>query len=138
MKNFMYRIGGLKVGPRVFIGESVYFIDGFMGDLIDLEEEAVLSPKVVLVAMAVPGQSFLQRLYPVSKIGKIRIKRGAWLGAGAVVLPGVTVGEGAIVGANAVVSKDIPDYEVWAGNPAVRLSNVTDLGHKIQVEPTIN
>ena len=48
----------------------------------------------------------------------IRIKYGAWVGAGATILPGVTVGKYAIVGANSVVSKDIPDYGVAVGTPA--------------------
>ena len=48
----------------------------------------------------------------------IRIKYGAWVGAGSTILPGVTVGKYAIVGANSVVSKDIPDYAVAVGSPA--------------------
>ena len=48
----------------------------------------------------------------------ILIKEGAWIGAGATILPGVTVGKYAIVGANSVVSKDIPDYAVAVGTPA--------------------
>ena len=49
---------------------------------------------------------------------QILIKEGAWIGAGATILPGVTVGKYAIVGANSVVSKDIPDYAVAVGTPA--------------------
>ena len=48
----------------------------------------------------------------------IHIKRGAWIGAGASILPGVTVGEYAIVGAGAIVTKDVPDYSVVVGSPA--------------------
>lgn len=48
----------------------------------------------------------------------IHIKKGAWIGAGASILPGVTVGEYAIVGAGAVVTRDIGDYEVAVGVPA--------------------
>lgn len=48
----------------------------------------------------------------------IRICRGVWIGAGATVLPGVTIGKHAIVGAASVVTKDVPDYAVVAGNPA--------------------
>lgn len=46
------------------------------------------------------------------------IKKGAWIGAGATILPGVTVGRHAIVGAAAVVTKDVPDYGIAVGNPA--------------------
>lgn len=48
----------------------------------------------------------------------IVIKNGAWIGAGATILPGVTVGKHAIVGASSVVTKDVPDYAVVVGNPA--------------------
>lgn len=48
----------------------------------------------------------------------IHVKKGAWIGAGASILPGVTVGEYAIVGAGAIVTKDVPDYAVVIGAPA--------------------
>lgn len=48
----------------------------------------------------------------------VLIKEGAWIGAGATVLPGVCVGRYAIVGAASVVTKDVPDYAVVVGNPA--------------------
>lgn len=48
----------------------------------------------------------------------MHIKRNAWIGAGATILPGVTVGENAIVAANATVTKDVPDNMIVAGTPA--------------------
>jgi carbonic anhydrase/acetyltransferase-like protein (isoleucine patch superfamily) len=54
----------------------------------------------------------------VGKIQPVRIKQGAWLGQNVVVCPGVTIGKGAVVGANSVVNTDIPDYCVAAGSPA--------------------
>ena len=48
----------------------------------------------------------------------ILIKEGAWIGAGATILPGVTIGKYAIIGANSIVSKNIPDYGVAVGSPA--------------------
>lgn len=50
--------------------------------------------------------------------GSIRLKEGCWIGIGAVILPGVTIGKNAIVGANSVIRKDVPDYAVVSGNPA--------------------
>ena len=55
----------------------------------------------------------------------ILIKKGAWIGAGATILPGVSIGKYAIVGAASVVSKDVNDYEVVVGNPA-RVIRVLD------------
>jgi acetyltransferase-like isoleucine patch superfamily enzyme len=54
----------------------------------------------------------------LDKIGGVLIKSGAWLGQNVVVCPGVTVGTGAVVGANSVVNQDIPDFCVAAGSPA--------------------
>ena len=48
----------------------------------------------------------------------ILIKKGAWIGAGVSILPGITVGKYAIVGAGAIVTKDVPDYGVAVGTPA--------------------
>ena len=50
---------------------------------------------------------------------KVTIKKNAWICARSIILKGVTIGEGAIVAAGSVVTKDIPDYTLFAGNPAV-------------------
>ena len=50
--------------------------------------------------------------------GKVEIKEGAWIGSGAVILPGVTIGKNAIIAANAVVTKDVPAHYVARGVPA--------------------
>jgi acetyltransferase-like isoleucine patch superfamily enzyme len=130
VKTRLYGLTGLKLGPRAFIGESVYFVDGFQGDLIDVGREAVLSPKVTVVAMAMPGDSFLAREFLVTKTAKITVGEGAWIGVGAVLLPGVTIGRGAIVGANAVVTCSIGPLEVWAGVPARFVKRVEDFGRR--------
>lgn len=62
-------------------------------------------------------------MYPRSKnkdwtLLKTKVCKGATIGAGCVVLPGVTIGEGAFVGAGSVVTKDVPAGELWLGNPA--------------------
>jgi hypothetical protein len=54
----------------------------------------------------------------VSIPGHVKIKDFVWCGANVTILPGVTVGEGAIIGACSVITKDIPDYAIVAGNPA--------------------
>jgi acetyltransferase-like isoleucine patch superfamily enzyme len=54
----------------------------------------------------------------LDKIEPVLIKRGAWLGQNVVVCPGVTIGQGAVIGANSVVTRDVPDFSVAAGAPA--------------------
>lgn len=55
----------------------------------------------------------------------ITIKEGAWIGAHSIILKGVTIGSNSIVGAGSVVTKDIPDNEIWAGNPAKFVKKVS-------------
>ncbi len=52
------------------------------------------------------------------KSGKVTLKRGCKIGANSVILPGVEIGEGAVVGANSFVNRNIPANEVWIGSPA--------------------
>jgi acetyltransferase-like isoleucine patch superfamily enzyme len=54
---------------------------------------------------------------------QIRIEDGVWMGEGVHVLKGVTVGRGATIGAGSVVTHDVPTGEVWAGNPARKISS---------------
>jgi len=56
------------------------------------------------------------RMYPKGK-GKIIIKNDVWLAEGSTILSGVTIGDGAIIGANTLVTKDVPDYAIFCGNP---------------------
>jgi acetyltransferase-like isoleucine patch superfamily enzyme len=57
--------------------------------------------------------------------GPVMIKDNAWIGFNSIILKGVTIGEGAIVGAGSVVTKDVPDYAVVAGNPARIIKTTT-------------
>lgn len=56
--------------------------------------------------------------HPATK-GDVIIGNDVWIGRGAVIMSGITISDGAVIGANSVVTKDIGAYEIWAGNPAV-------------------
>lgn len=60
----------------------------------------------------------------ITKILPVLIKRGAWLGQNVVVCPGVTIGQGAVIGANSVVNRDIPAFTLAAGVPAKVIRNI--------------
>ena len=62
---------------------------------------------------------------PLVRVAPVRICRGAWLGQNAVVMPGVTIGAGAVVGANSVVREDVPPRSVVAGAPARMIRQLT-------------
>ena len=59
--------------------------------------------------------------HQATRYDEIEIAEDVWIGAGAIVLPGVQIGKGAIVGAGALVTCSIPPYEIWAGNPAKKI-----------------
>ncbi len=74
----------------------------------------------VMIAMNVSLISNNHNLYDrlLLEVKPVKILDNAWIGAGAIILPGVTIGKYAVVGAGSVVTKDVLDYEVVAGNPA--------------------
>ena len=101
---------------NVTIGEGVTVMNGALmmaAGGITLEDKVMIAANVQLISN---NHDPYER--DVLTCKPIRIKYGAWVGAGATILPGVTVGKYAIVGANSVVSKDIPDYGVAVGTPA--------------------
>jgi acetyltransferase-like isoleucine patch superfamily enzyme len=66
-----------------------------------------------------------RRNWDLSPMAPVRICRGAWIGARSIILKGVTVGEGAIVGAGSVVTRDVPAFTIVAGNPARTVRELT-------------
>ncbi len=104
----------LVIGDRCYIGKNVFF------DLVKpviIEDESVISAKVTFLTHSDPGERLLRKYFK-RKTGEIRIGKGAWIGACATIMPGVTIGECAVIGANALVNKDIPPYSVAVGVPA--------------------
>jgi acetyltransferase-like isoleucine patch superfamily enzyme len=70
------------------------------------------------------------------KGGDVMIGSRAWIGYRAIILPGVTIGEGAVVAAGAVVSRDVPPYTVVAGNPARAIGDrPRDLTYRLEFRP---
>jgi acetyltransferase-like isoleucine patch superfamily enzyme len=82
---------------------------------IVIEDNVLIAPKVNLLSEGHPlAPENRQSLVP----GAIHIKKNAWIGANAAILPGVTIGENAVVAAGAVVNKDVPDNTIVGGIPA--------------------
>lgn len=102
----------LNIGKNVFINFDCTFLT--LGG-ITIEDDVLIGPKVSLITENHP----LEPQYRKGLIGKsILIKKNAWIGADATILPGVTIGENAVVAAGAVVSQDVPDNVVVGGIPA--------------------
>lgn len=108
------------IGDRVTIKCGIYLWDG-----ITIENDVHLGPNVV----------FTNDLYPRSKqafeLKRTVVRRGASVGANATVLPGVTIGEHALIGAGSVVTKDVPAHTLVVGNPARPIGYVCDCGQRL-------
>ena len=76
-----------------------------------------IGPKVCIILTSAPNASKIRGLLK-EKPRFVTIQDDAWIGAGAIILPGVTIRQGAVVGAGSVVTKDVPPYAIVAGNPA--------------------
>ncbi|OGX79631.1 acetyltransferase [Exiguobacterium sp. SH31] len=102
----------ITFGTGIFINRGVMFTD--LGG-IGIEDHVLIGPFAKLLTVNHPTDPN-ERRGLITK--PIRVKRNAWIGAGATILPGVTIGENAIVAANATVTKDVPDNVTVAGTPA--------------------
>jgi acetyltransferase-like isoleucine patch superfamily enzyme len=100
----------LRVGDRVFINSNLL---AMARGGITIEDDVQIAANVQLLSN---NHDPYDR--QVLTCRPVRICKGAWIGAGASILPGVTVGRHAIVGAASVVTHDVGDYEVVAGKPA--------------------
>jgi len=108
----------IQIGKNVFINHACSFLD--MGG-ITIEDHVLIGPKVNLVTENHPLTPADRRAL-ISK--PILVKRNAWIGAAATILPGVTIGENAVVAAGAVVTTDVPDNTIVAGVPAKIIKSI--------------
>lgn len=102
----------INIGKNVFVNHACTFMD--RGG-ITLEDSVLIAPKVNLITTNHPlNQS--ERRATISH--PIVIKRNAWIGVAATIMPGVTIGENSVVAAGAVVTRDVPDNTIVGGVPA--------------------
>lgn len=98
----------VRIGDRVTVKSGVYIWDG-----ITIENDVFIGPCVTFTNDKQPRS----KVYP-DQFPKMLIKENASIGANATLLPGITIGKYAMIGAGSVVTKDVPDYAVVMGNPA--------------------
>ena len=98
----------VSVGNNVTVKSGVQLWDG-----ITVEDDVFVGPNATFT-----NDLFPRSKNPDWKLSKTVIKKGASIGANATILCGITIGEKAMIGAGSVVTKDVPDGELWVGNPA--------------------
>lgn len=105
----------LQIGKRTHIGSEVFFD---LAELVTIEDGATISMRAVIITHFDAGRSKLAEQRP-RRSGPVHICAEAYVGAGATILHGVTIGERAIIGAGAIVSKDVP-ADTTISSPATR------------------
>lgn len=101
---------------QISIGNNVFIMDGILlmgSGGITIEDNAQIAANVQILS-----NNHDLRDREIITLSPVRICRGAWIGAGATILPGVTIGENAVVGAASVVTRDVAPNTIVAGNPA--------------------
>ena len=106
------------IGDNVTIKPGVQIWDG-----IEIKDNVFVGPNVTFTNDLVPRS----KVYP-EEFKKTVVQKGASIGANATILSGIEIGEYALIGAGSVVTKNVPPYTLWYGNPAVQKGYVTKEG----------
>ena len=148
---FAHVMAGVSIGANCNIGDHCFIESGAsIGDSVTIKNGNMIWDGVTLEdgVFVGPHAFFTNDLYPRSpRLAQARakysnrewllptlVREGASLGAGAVILGGITIGEFAMVGAGAVVAKDVPPYALVVGNPARMLGWVCQCGQRLTFE----
>jgi acetyltransferase-like isoleucine patch superfamily enzyme len=100
----------LELAERVFINQNCTFLD-YAG--IRLAERAMIAPKVTFITVGHPVDTDDRRVWLTG--GPIVVEENVWIGAGATILPGVTIGRDSVIAAGTVVAEDVPEASLVAG-----------------------
>ena len=126
---FLKRVGknvniekGAKITSTMEIGDrSGVGINASIGGRVVIGDDVMMGPECIIYTT---NHAFDRTDIPMNKQGCMKEKpvvigNDVWIGGRVIILPGVHIGNGSIVGAGSVVAKDVPDYAIVAGNPAV-------------------
>jgi maltose O-acetyltransferase len=129
----MYRKMGVKIGEKCNFQNEV-IIDYSHNWLIEIGNNVTLAPRVHILAHDASTKIFLN----YTRLGKVKIGDNVFIGAGAIILPGVEIGNNVVIGAGSVVTKSIPSDTVFSGNPAKLICTLLDFLEKHQNSMKVN
>ncbi|QXO74375.1 DapH/DapD/GlmU-related protein [Morganella morganii] len=108
-----FEFGNIKLIGDVFINANCNFLDNA---LITIDHNTMIGPNVTISTVSHPVSP--EKRHSDNIILPVNIGKNVWIGAGAVILPGITIGDNSIIAANSVVNHDIPADSLYAGTPA--------------------
>lgn len=132
------------IGHNCFVGSRARLGDGVklecnidVWDLVSLEDYVFVGPSAVFTNDINPRSKYPKKKYPqYGKWVPTLIKKGASIGANATIVCGITIGKCAMIGAGAVVTKDVPDYAIVVGVPAKTIGHMCECGNKLIFKKT--
>lgn len=113
----LYGPGSIELGEDSYVGELSTLQAG-EGLRIAVGRRCSISHNVRIYTSSAMADADFRGGRPESVHGSVQIGDGVWIGANCFIGPGITIGDDAVVGANSVVTKTIPDSEIWGGVPA--------------------
>ena len=116
---------GYKVGEQVYFPADLVISQNLVDDKAKLEigNRVSIGPRVTILPMEHANASRVREAVNVRTRG-VKIKDDVWIGAGVIILSGVTIGECSVIGAGAVATKDVEPYTVVAGVPAKKIKDI--------------
>lgn len=119
------------IGPKVNIGNRVKVQNNIsVYEGVEIEDDVFLGPSMVFTNVINPRSFIIRR----EEFKKTLLKKGCSIGANATVICGVTIGEYALIGSGAVVSKDVKPYALMVGVPAKQIGWVSIAGNTLQFD----
>ena len=124
IRNILLKRAGYEIGEDVYIPKCLEISDmGSRKNTVSFGGRVSIGPNVTIITDSSPNNSRLISIYPlVSK--NVILKNDVWIGAGVIILPGVTIHECSVIGAGSVVTKDIEAFSIALGSPAKIVSKI--------------
>ncbi|MFN8524216.1 MAG: acyltransferase [Chloroflexota bacterium] len=148
--NYSKVANGASLGRNCKVGSGAYIdVDVEIGDNCKIHNRVLVHEGAVIESGVFlgPGTVITNDMWPRAitpdgelksgndwEVGPVRVCYGASVGAGSIILPNVTIGRFALVGAGSVVTRDVPDYALVVGHPARQVGWACECGHKLAAE----
>ncbi len=139
--HFSHLMSGCKIGPECNLGQNVVISPNVvLGKNVKVQNNVSIYTGVICEddVFLGPSMVFTNVLNPRSAVSrknqykKTLVRKGASIGANATILCGITVGEYALIGAGSVITKNVPPYALFVGNPGKHIGWVSEYGHKLE------